>query len=459
MNRTRTLLFPFPSNRSLAMAVCMAIFSANASASSEEVIYRFKGGNDGYYPTGSLLADNAGNLYGTTVEGGNRQLCGENYPIGCGTVFQLTPPAKPAEAWVETVLYRFQGGADGNFPNGNLVADNNGNLYGTTGGGGVQDNGTVFELERPSSPGGAWTHLVLYNFLGVPSGEGDGDGSFPSSVVFDASGNLYGTTVGGGYCTSYEGMVSCNGTVFELEPPAQPGEPWTESVLHRFGELGLSGPQAGVILDERGNLYGTTYVGSGGVYKVRRPDSPGEGWDTKAIFNFEIISGFPYFPDGGAPDGTLIFDREGNLYGTTLIGGSANAGAVFELSPPPPGGAWTETVLHNFQNSGDGNSPLANLIFDMEGNLYGTTWMGGDFNNGTVFRLSPPASPGGEWGETILHSFGSGADGQQPTGGVIYGWDGALYGTASEGGSKKNSTNCLQDDFAGTCGVVFRVAP
>jgi uncharacterized repeat protein (TIGR03803 family) len=459
MNHLSTSFLPLVSKRSLTIAICLIIFETGAFASSEEVIYRFKGGNDGDYPTGSLLADAAGNLYGTTIEGGNRLLCGENYPIGCGTVFQLTPPATSGGGWVETVLYRFQGGADGNFPNGSLVADKNGNLYGTTGGGGVGDNGTVFELLRPTSSNGTWTHQVLYDFLGVPTGQGDGDGSFPMNVIFDATGNLYGATVGGGHCTSFEGMVSCYGTVFEVQPPSQQGGPWTESVLHRFSESGLSDPQASVILDSSGNLYGTTYLGSGGVYKLKRPKSSGKSWTEKTLLNFEMISSFPYFPDGGAPDASLIFDGEGNLYGTTLIGGSANAGTVFELIPPISGDAWTETVLHSFQTTGDGNTPLANLLFDTEGNLYGTTSMGGDFNNGTVFRLTPPASQGGEWEEEILHSFGSGADGQQPAGGLIYGLDDALYGTASQGGSRKNSTNCLSDDFASTCGVVFRIAP
>jgi uncharacterized repeat protein (TIGR03803 family) len=462
MNPTRTLFSPFLSNRSLVIALCLAFFAVNAFATDEEVIYRFKGGSDGHYPTGSLLADKAGNLYGTTVEGGNRKLCGENYPIGCGTVFELTPPTQPGGAWLETVLYRFQEGSDGHFPNGNLVADKDGNLYGTTGGGGVADNGTVFELERPSSPNGTWTYQVLYDFQGVPGGGGEGDGTFPMSVVFDAAGNLYGTTVGGGYCTNYQGFITCYGTVFKLQSPAQPGDPWTETVLHRFNSSGLSQPQASVVLDEKGNLYGTTYLGGlggGGVYELTPPSMSGEGWIETTLFSFDFISSFPYFPEGAAPDASLTLDREGNLYGTTLIGGSANAGTVFELSPPTSGGSWTETVLHSFLNSGDGNSPLANLIFDTAGNLYSTTWMGGDSNEGTVFLLSPPGSLGGEWEETILHNFGSGSDGQQPTGGLIYGLGGALYGTTSQGGSTKDSTTCLEDDYAWTCGAVFRIAP
>jgi uncharacterized repeat protein (TIGR03803 family) len=444
MNRIRTLLLV--SSQSLTIAVCLAAFVASAAADSEEIIYRFKGGSDGYSPTGSLLADSAGNLYGATAEGGSDRLCGINYPTGCGTIFELTPPAEPGGAWVETVLYRFQGGADGSFPNGSLVADANGNLYGTASGGGVGDNGSVFELLRPSSPGGTWTLQVLYDFQGVPSGAGDGDGSSPNgSLAFDASGNLYGTTLSGGYCTNFQDTgPTCYGTVFELQPPAQPGAAWTESVLHRFGARGLWDPQSGVILDAKGNLYGTTYLGSG-AYKLIRPRSSGESWILQVLYD-----------DLGGPDSTLVFDAVGNLYGTAISGGSANEGIVFELSPPSSRGMWTEAALYNFNSTGDGNSPTANVIFDNAGNLYGTTPMGGDFYEGTVFRLTPRAS---EWQETILHNFGRGSDGQQPSGGLTFGLDGALYGVTAEGGSKKTSTNCLLDDFASTCGAVFRVAP
>jgi uncharacterized repeat protein (TIGR03803 family) len=463
MNRTRALFLTFFSKQSLTITIGMVLFAAVASA-GEEVTYRFKGGSDGYSPVGSLLRDQAGNLYGATAEGGNGQFCGNSYRIGCGTIFELTPPATPGDAWTETVLYRFPAGEDGlqtsrdgDFPNGSLVADKNGNLYGTTGGGGPSNNGTVFELERPSSPNGQWIHRVLYDFKGVPSGKGSGDGAGPSSVVFDASGNLYGTTVDGGYCTSYEGMPTCYGAVFELAAPSEQRGSWTESILYRFSPTGLYHPQAGVILDEKGNLYGTTYLTSG-VYELMPPHSAGsspfnDGWTEKTLSDFDIPGG------GAAANGTLVFDGEGNLYGTTLIGGSANEGTVFELSPPASGGAWMETVLHSFASSGDGNSPLANLIFDKAGNLYATTWEGGDFGKGTVFQLTPPTSEGGEWTETILHSFGSGADGQLPTGGLIFGLDGVLYGTASEGGSTTNSSTCLLDDYAWTCGVVFRIAP
>jgi len=294
MNHMRTLLLVLVSKRSLTIAVCLATFAANALAGSEDVIYRFKGGSDGYSPGGSLLADKAGNLYGATLLGGTRLFCGNNYPIGCGTIFQLRPPANPGDGWVETVLYRFQGGADGSFPTGSLVADADGNLYGTAVAGGASDNGTVFELERPSSSSGTWTYKVLYAFQGVPSGRGDGDGSGPNSVIFDAAGNLYGTTFSGGHCEPEEGGPLCFGTVFELEPPSQQEEPWSESVLHRFGVRGLSDPQAGVILDEKGNLYGTTYLSSG-VYELIRPRSPGEAWTAKVLYDELGAQTIPWF--------------------------------------------------------------------------------------------------------------------------------------------------------------------
>jgi uncharacterized repeat protein (TIGR03803 family) len=181
------------------------------------------------------------------------------------------------------------------------------------------------------------------------------------------------------------------------------------------------------------------------------PIASESSWTEKTLYDFN-------FNDGGAPNGSLVFDRAGNLYGTTLVGGGANMGTVFELAPPaPPDVSWTETVLHSFQASGDGNAPLANVIFYRDGDLFGTAWMGGDFNQGTVFRLTPPSQSAG-WTETTVHSFGSGDDGQQPAAGVVRGLDSALYGTTMTGGSKP-SEQCMLDSYAWTCGVVFRIGP
>lgn len=423
----------------------------------EQVLYRFQGGTDGYHPAGALLKDNAGNLYGVTVEGGTPGRCER---LGCGTVFELTPPTQTGDPWTEIVLYRFLGNSDGGAPGAALISDRQGNLYSTSLTGGEHGQGTVFELVQPSSSGGAWTHRVLYSFAGNPSGIGAGDGSLPGGVVFDAAGNLYGTTDQGGFCATSDGITNCFGTVFQLAPPSQPGGAWTESVIHLFGPRNLNNPHGSLILDNHGNLYGTTYTSGispyiGGVFKLSRPRRGEDKWRETTLFEFDLT-------DGGAPNGSLIFDTAGNLYGTTLIGGTSGYGTAFELSPPASGsGMWTETVLHNFLTNGDGNSPLANLIFDKCGNLFGTDWWGGEFgeyNAGTVFQLAPPLSSGGEWTETTLHSFGSGDDGSEPTAGLIFGLDGLLYGTASQGGGAR-TRDCELDGYAWTCGIVFAVKP
>jgi len=455
MHRTPTVFLLAVSRHSLAIFLSLVALAASALAgTNERVIYRFKGGSDGYNPSGALLADSSGNLYGTTVLGGTGGTCGYNQD-GCGTVFELKRPANSGDPWVETVLYRFQGGSDGYYPGSALVADSDGNLYSTTVDGGSHSNGTVFELKRPATLDGPWLHRVLYSFVGVPTGGGNGDGAQPNQIVFDGAGNLYGTTDGGGSCTDFEGMVMCYGSAFMLTPPTTANGAWTESVIYRFSASGLYNPHSGLIFDKVGNLYGTTYVGGshgiGATYELTPPSAAGGTWTEQDVFDFDGL-------DGGAPNASVAFDSAGNLYGTTLIGGPANAGTVFELTPPAvPGGSWTETVLYGFQAAGDGNSPLANVIFDPSGNLFSTAWMGGEFLRGTVFELTP-TSVGSEWAETILHDFGSGNDGQEPTAGLIWGHDGALYGTTSQGGSQP-STQCELDNYAWSCGIVVRIEP
>lgn len=456
MKRALRVFSLFVSHCSLAISISLVVLTTPALAgSNEQVIYRFQGGSDGYNPTSALLIDKGGNLYGTTVEGGTPGSCVASQH-GCGTVFQLKPPTHLGDPWVETVLYRFMGGSDGIAPTSAVVADKDGNLYGTTVEGGSHGNGTIFELKRPSSSGAAWIHHVLYNFKGVPSDRGDGDGAQPDGVVFDAAGNLYGMTDGGGFCTEFEGLINCYGSVFELAAPSDAGGAWTESVLYRFGTSGDSNPHGSAIFDHNGNLYATAYLGGafgfGGVFELKPPSAPGSAWTEETLYDFNNT-------DGGVPNGSLVFDSAGNLYGTTLQGGPANMGTVFELTgPASPGGSWTETVLYTFQSSGDGNAPLANVIFDKSGNLFSTAWMGGDFRRGTVFQLTPPLN-GGEWTETTLHNFGiRDVDGQEPSAGLIWGHDGALYGTTVMGGSKP-SEECILDDYAWSCGVVFRIEP
>jgi uncharacterized repeat protein (TIGR03803 family) len=392
----------------------MAIFTATLfvtstwAAAQERVLHNFAAnGTDGYYPEAGLIVDAAGNLYGTTVAGG---------AYNSGTVFELTPAA--GGGWTEKVLYSFSGnGTDGRAPYAGLIFDAAGNLYGTTQYGGTYGLGTVFEL-TPAG-GGSWTEKVLYSF----SGNGT-DGATPEAgLIFDAAGNLYGTT--------YQGGTYGYGTVFELTPAGGGG--WTEQVLHSFNNNGADGslPAAGLIFDAAGNLYGTTSYGGtyfyyGTVFELT--PAAGGGWTEQVLHSFNNNG-----TDGITPlSAGLIFDAAGNLYGTTFAGGTYGYGTVFELTPAG-GGSWTEKVLHNFGNGTDGAGPLAGLIFDAAGNLYGTTGGGSSYGDGTVFELTPTA--GGGWTEKVLHSFGNGTDGIFPRADLIMDAAGNLYGTTYQGGT------------------------
>jgi uncharacterized repeat protein (TIGR03803 family) len=333
---------------------------------------------------------------------------------GYGTVFELTP--KAGGGWTEKILHSFNdSGKDGYYPYAGLIFDDSGNLYGTTQDGGARTLGTVFELTPKA--GGGWTEKVLYSF---GSHRGDGYAPYASRLIFDTSGNLYGTTQDGG--------AYVYGTVFELTPKAGGG--WTEKVLHSFGSStdGTS-PWAGLIFDKAGNLYGTTRGGGAYVYGTVFELTPkaGGGWTEKLLHSFGSST-----DDGAFPEVGLIFDKAGNLYGTTYGGGAYTDGTVFELTPKA-GGGWTEKVLHNFGSYRDGAAPTAGLIFDKAGNLYGTTSLGGARNEGTVFELTPKA--GGGWTEKVLHSFNpNGRDGFGPFDDLILDASGNLYGTTYYGG-------------------------
>ncbi len=421
---------------SIGLRATLAIFTVvlfvtiTWAATHETVLHNFNiDGRDGYGPGASLMLDAAGNLYGTTAEGGIYNCNGRT----CGIVFELTPVA--GGGWTEKVLHNFNG-TDGNFPMASLIADAVGNLYGTTFMGGTYGYGTVFELTRgPSAVG--WTEKVLHSFNGT-----DGAGPY-SGLIRDAAGNLYGTTQEGGtysgiYCTS-----GC-GTVFELIPTVGGG--WTQKVLHSFNGTDGYDPEASLIFDAAGNLYGTTAEGTthgcGAVFELT--PTGGGGWTEIVLHSFVNT-------DGCQPFAGLIFDVVGNLYGTAVYGGIYGRGTVFELTPAA-GGGWTETVLHNF-NETDGTFPFSGLIFDAAGNLYGTTFLGGDFtcygrSCGTVFELtrSPNALRGG-WTETVLHSF-NGTDGSGPNG-LIMDAAGNLFGTTQGGGT---GYYCPSG-----CGTVFEI--
>jgi uncharacterized repeat protein (TIGR03803 family) len=249
-------------------------------------------------------------------------------------------------------------------------------------------------------------------------------------LIMDKSGNLYGTTLDGGI---YGGSRNLGGTVFKLTRPSA-GHGWGESILWNFGNgSDGGGPFAGVITDTNGNLYGTADVGGvsglGIVFRLAPPSTSGGTWTESVLWNFGGGT------DGGNPQGGLIMDQQGNLYGATTNGGIYSsgggfAGTVFKLTPPSTsGGTWTESILWNFGNGTDGSQPLDTLAMDKIGNLYGTTVSGGDSGQGTVFKLMPPSTTGGNWTESVLWSFGSGVDGAVPTGGVILDSSGSIYGT------------------------------
>jgi uncharacterized repeat protein (TIGR03803 family) len=406
--------------RAILVMFAVTLFVCSASAATERVLHSFNTtGTGGEVPFSSLIFDTAGNLYGTT------QIGGENNE---GTVFELMP--RTGGGWTEKVLHRFlSNGQDGQVPYGNLIFDSAGDLYGTTTAGGAYGYGTVYEL-LPTA-GGTWTEKILHSFNPVPAGK---DGYTPyGGLIFDAAGNLYGTTISGG--ANFH-----DGTVFELIHIAGGG--WAEKILHSFNENGTDGfvPFAGLIFDTNGNLYGTTVQGGSGsggdaaigtVFELK--PNAGGGWTEKILHSF-IVNG----TDGYTPDAGVIFDTHGNLYGTTFSGGSDNNGTVFELTPGA-GGVWTETVLHNFQNNGtDGWAPYASLVFDA-GNLYGTTTHGSANGVGAVFELTPVA--GGTWTESLPCIFSSnGTEGEGPWASLILDTAGNLYSTTEDGGAYGGGT-------------------
>jgi uncharacterized repeat protein (TIGR03803 family) len=428
--------FPVVLHSTLMIMVLTLVLGSSAWAGGrEKVLHNFKGGKDGFQPIFStLVADAAGNLYGATLQGG-----GHGCFYGCGTVFELTP--SNTGHWTEKVLHSFKGGKDGRGPESGLIFDKSGNLYGTTVNGGTGRNcsvrqsgcGTVFELSPNGN--GTWTESVLYNFQGSP------DGSYPSgNLVFDGAGNLYGTTQGSGSGTGSCGISGC-GTVFALTPKSGGG--WTETVLYNFnGDKDGAAPWAGVVFDAAGNLYGTTYYGGGSPYCVL---SCGTVFELKRVggqWKESVLYGFQGGGNGDIPLGGVILDAAGNLYGT-LAGGGNDGGAVFELRHV--GGQWKEHMIYNFcsrDNCADGAGPESGLAIDKAGNLYGATLSGGmgrcpGTMCGTLFKLAHTQSG---WQETVLHNFGNGGDGFWPDSVVIFDAKGSIYGTTESGGTATSGT-------------------
>jgi hypothetical protein len=369
---------------------------------TETILYVFKGHNqnDGSSPSGSLISDSAGNFYGVTGYGGSGPCVLFGTATGCGTVFELSPPAQKGGAWTETVLYNFQGGKDGDLPTGPLVFDSTGNLYGATlfgGGKGTTCNafyggqcGSIFELSPPKTKRGKWTEKVLHGFAGIGAGKQYGDGASPNGgLALDNSGAIYGTTFIGGYNCPHNSEQGC-GSVFKLRPPAAKDGTWIEQRLHIFknGNDGAE-PGAGVVIDTKGSLYGGAEGGAnlcGVVFKLAV--SGGGGWRETVLYSF---GGNTYYYDPAVSG----FDSSGNLYGTTNVGPGSLAGAIFRLKPSSrKGGPWNASVLYGFTGGSDGRFPAATLTFDKSGDLYGATQEGGGKGTcqgycGTVFEVSP----------------------------------------------------------------------
>jgi uncharacterized repeat protein (TIGR03803 family) len=410
------------------LLAAVSIFPGRAAqAQTLTTLYSFAGGSDGGNPFASLISDGQGNLYGTA----------QGFQSN-GTVFELSPAA--GGGWTLTTLYTFQGGSDGAAPIANLVFDGHGNLFGTTvaGGGGngsgchLNGCGTVFELSPDGS--GGWHKTEVHQFQGGP------DGQNPSTfLIFDRAGNMYGTTdSGGGPCNS--SSIGC-GIVFEFSPVAGGGWKETIVHRFGRGTDG-NNPIGGLVFDASGNLYGTTYKGGlintacpfgcGIVYELS--PAAGGGWTEKGLHAFAGSS------DGASPLSGLTFDRAGNLYGTTFAAGAHGNGLVYRLVPNASGG-WTEQVLYSFLGHPDGAIPEAGVVLDAAGNLYGTTPAGGaSCGCGTVFKLTPANS--GFWTFTLLYSFTGGNDGREPNpnGPLVLDSTGKLFGITNTKGSGLKGT-------------------
>ena len=370
----------------LAVFAVLMLAVAPVLASSESVIYSFANPPDAFRPQCNLVADAAGNMYGTTFSGGTN---------GLGAIFKVTPTG------TESVVYSFAGGADGRHPVAGLVIDKKtGNLYGTTVYGGTANNGTVFMFNPATG-----VETVLYSFLG-----GVNDGANPYSSVVRAGTTIFGTTMSGG-AFDY-------GTVFKLTSKGK------VTILHSFNSayptLDGSYPYAGLTL-YKGILYGTTTLG--GAHNLGTVFSITKTGGYALLYSFEGGT-----TDGQSPYAGVVFDPAGNMYGATYGGGSDNAGTVFLLAA---GGG--ESILHHFRrNNGDGINPYGTLV-RFKNNFYGTA-TGGNADGGKVYKITPTGT------ETIVHSFTGGADGFNPFGALLVGADKALYGTTYAGGTSDLGT-------------------
>jgi uncharacterized repeat protein (TIGR03803 family) len=418
--------------RSAAMVGTLFFLSLVTQAQTLTVLHAFTGGTDGANPLGAgVTIDRAGNLYGGTGFGGLTEP--QCYSAGtCGTLFKL---ARHGSSWIFDTLYSFHG-SDGATPDTPLVFGPDGALYGSTFYGGhtgcYNGCGNVFRLQpQPTFCASAqcsWTQTVLYQFTGQSDGGQPGFGA----MTFDAAGNLYGTA-------TEEGNDRC-GTVFEL---AHNGNQWTFNLLWTFtGYSDGCSSWSGVIFDQTGNLYGTTTEGGVNEFGTVFELSPkGQGWSLTPLHQFVNSS------DGNDSLGSLVLDSSGDLFGTNRYGGPGGAGEIFKLSPN--GGTWSLTMLHSY--SGEVAGPQGPLLRDSAGNLYGTSLESGKYGWGNVFKLTPSGSG---YTYTDLYDFTGGSDGGWPSGQIEMDANGNLFGATEMGGIKGGD---ICGNYG--CGVVWELTP
>jgi hypothetical protein len=406
----------------------LVTISVSSLAQTFTVLHTFTG-DDGSSPFSGVTVDRAGNLYGTTKYGGIGSC-----DLGCGVLFKLAPQGS---GWNFAPLYKFAGPSDGKAPIARIVFGPDGRLYGTTllGGNNTVNGGTVFTLTPPPTAcrsACSWVKTTLWSF-----GQNNGDAHNPGygDLVFDAAGNIYGTTEEGG-ATQPPCGPGC-GTVFML---SRSQGSWSETLIYQFGDGPGFHPYAGVAFDGNGNLYGTAPYGGSADWGLAYELSPSNGsWSPTILYNFSPQT-------GGVPSAGLLPDNAGNLYGATGTAAGDSGGTVFELSPS--GLDWNFTLVYSFDSLAH---PFASLTMDAAGNLYGTTLSGGSFRHGNVFKLT---RTGDSWTYTSLYDFTGGSDGGQPYGNVALDAAGNLYGTAEGGGS--DAGQCL---VVSGCGVVWQITP
>lgn len=401
------------------LALCVT-FVALGSAQTYSALYDFQ--SSGIFepePFGQMAFDPAGNIYGTTYYGGTN---------GCGTVYQMAPPMSPGGSWTETTLYSFGCSADGANPYGGIAIDRSSNLYGTTmsKGGTRCQCGTVFELKPPSTPGGTWGFRTIHHFGGAPN-----DGQFPqTSLALDSSGNVYGTTPTGG---TFDGS-NAGGTAFKLSPS---GSGWTETILWNFGGADdASFVLSGLVGDSSGNFYGTSQLGGvagvGTVFELSPPAGGSTAWAETVLYNFPGANS----GSGEYPEGSLLIDFKGHLFGTATGSTEVCCGSIFKLTPPSNGATWSFKTLFTFSQTTDGYGPVGLSMDASAQNLFGITYEGkirccGD--GPVAYKLTPPGNAGGSWTYSVLYHFGTKGAGPRAT--PLVDKSSNVYGTVPNGGT------------------------